>query len=195
MGAAPAARHDDGVTDQPDHDPAPSDSRLRLILAGALVVALVASVVWLVVGLTSRGGDAEGSRQDARDAVMLRSREYVKEAWNYGRADLDDQDTLSGYRDRVLPLITTSFATDFEKTLPLVEQLIAQEGFARTTTVDHLGVESLDPDSAVVIVNGQISETQGERQLQPTPYFWKLDLDKVEGTWRVADLSGFEGAR
>jgi hypothetical protein len=191
VGAAAAARRDDEVTDAP----APDRSRsalLRLVLAGVLAVALVFSIAWLAVGITRRA-DAEESRQAARDAVMLRVREYVKEAWNYGKADLDDQNKLSGYSDRVKPLITTSFATDFDKALPAIEQLIAQQGFARTTTLDHVGVERLDDDSATVLVNGQITETQRGKQLQPSPYFWRLDLDRVDGTWRVSDLSGVGG--
>lgn len=193
MGAAPATRRDDEVTDAPDPDTSRA-GLLRLIVAGVLAVALVASIAWLTVGLAGRA-DTEDSRQGSRDAVMLRAREYVTEAWNYGKADLDDDKKLTGYSERVKPLITTSFGTEFDKTLPVLEQLVDQQGFARTTTVDHLGVERLDNDSATVIVNGQITETQQSKQLQPTPYFWRLDLDQVDGTWRVSDLSGFEGAR
>lgn len=193
MGAAPATRRDDEVTDAPAPD-TPRSGLVRLILAGVLAVALVASIAWLAVGISGRES-AEDSRQGARDAVMLRAREYVKEAWNYGKADLDDNKKLTGYSERVKPLITTSFGTEFEKTLPVLEQLVDKQGFARTTTVDHLGVERLDDDSATVIVNGQITESQQGKQLQPTPYFWRLDLDQVDGTWRVSDLSGFEGAK
>jgi hypothetical protein len=179
------------VTDAPAPDPN-RPALLRLVLAGVLVAALVASIVWLAVGLTRRA-DAEESRQGARDAVMLRVREYVKEAWNYGKADLDDKNRLTGYGERVRPLITTSFGTEFDKTLPVLEQLIAQQGFSRTTTVDHLGVERLDDDSATVLVNGQIAETQQDKQLEPSPYFWRLELDRVDGSWRVSDLSGVGG--
>lgn len=191
MGAAAAARPDDEVTDAPATDSSRSGLP-RLILAGVLAVALVAAIAWLAVGITRRA-DAEESQQGARDAVMLRVREYVKEAWNYGKADLDDQNKLTAYSEQVKPLITTSFGTEFDKTLPVLEQLVAQQGFARTTTLDHVGVERLDGDSATVLVNGQITETQKGKQLQPSPYFWRLDLDKVDGSWRVSDLSGIGG--
>lgn len=175
-------------------DPAPTTtSPLRPVLAGVLALALVGALVWLVVVLVRTTGDE--SVQDQRDAVMLRAREYVKAAWNYGKADLDEQGRLTDYQQRVSPLITTSFNTEFEKTLPVLQQLIDQEGFARTTTVDHLAVEEIDPDSASVIVNGQIAETQGDRRLASQPFIWSLDLERVDGQWRVSDLNGYQGDR
>lgn len=192
MGAPAAARRDDEVTTAPEHTPTNS-SIVRPVLAGVLVLALLGALAWLVVVLVRTTG--EESVQAEREAVMLRAREYVKEAWNYGRADLDDQGRLTDYSERVTPLITTSFGTEFEKTVPVLQQLVAEEGFARTTTVDHLAVESIDPDSASVVVNGQITETQGDQRLSPSPFIWSLDLEQVDGTWLVADLNGYQGAR
>lgn len=190
MGAAPAARHDDGVTPAPDPD---SPSTARLLLALAVVLALVGSLAWLAVGLVGATSDDEPTPE--RDAVLLRAREYVNQAWNYGADDLDGDGKLTAYRERVTPLITTNFNTEFEKTVPVLDQLVAEEGFARTTKVEHLGVESIDADSAVVIVSGQITETQGKETHSPTPFIWRLDLAKVEGTWRVDDLGGYRGDR
>lgn len=191
MGAAAAARRDDEVTTA--HDPAPTTSPVRPALAAVLALLLVASLVWLVVVLVRSTG-AEPV-QERREAVMLRAREYVQAAWSYGRADLDDEGRLTDYQDRVTPLITTSFNTEFEKTVPVLQQLVADEGFARTTTIDQLAVERIDPDSASVIVNGQITETQGDQQLPSTPFIWSLDLEHVEGTWLVSDLNGYQGDR
>jgi hypothetical protein len=170
--------------------------RARSVLTVVLVLALVASLVWLVLGLVGRLGGADESEvgQDDRDAVMLRAREYVTAAWNYSATDLDDSGQLTDYRERVTPLITTAFGTEFEQTAPVLDQLVGEQGFARATTVDHLGVETIDDNSAEVIVNGQITETQGKNELAPQPFFWSLDLEKVDGTWLVADLSGYQGA-
>lgn len=191
MGAHPAARPDDRLTPSPD----PAPARPRLLLAGLLVLALIASLVWLAIGLAAAAtGDEEARGQD-REAVILRAREYVDAAWNYGAGDLDDEQQLTDYRDRVTPLITTSFASEFEKTVPVLQQLINDEGFARQTEVDHVGVETLDADSATAIVSGTITETQGDRQLAPSPFFWELDLEKVDDVWLVSDLGGFQGDR
>ncbi|MBD8870734.1 hypothetical protein [Nocardioides donggukensis] len=177
--------------------PGGTDARrapLRAVLTIVLALALVAGLVWLAVGIAARAGDpAASQRQQDRDAVMLRAREYVAAAWNYGTSDLDDDQVLTSYRERVTPLITTTFRTEFEKSAPVLDQLVAEQGFARQTTVDHLGVESIDADSAQVIVNGEITESQEENSVRPTPFFWLLDLEKVDGTWLVADLDGYQG--
>lgn len=189
---APAA---DRSGDRLNHAPDPASttsSPLRPALAVLLALALVGAVVWLVLAVADRE-DGASSQQSSRDAVMLRTREYVEAAWNYGEKDLDDKGKLTDYRDRVGPLITTSFKTEFDKSVTVLDQLVAQEGFARTTTVEHVGVETLDEDSAQVIVSGLITESQKGKALDPTPYFWEIDLEKIEGAWKVSDLGGFQG--
>lgn len=191
MVAAAADRSGDRLNHAPD-PASTTPSLLRPVLAVLLALALVAAVVWLVFAVTHRE-DGESARQSARDAVMLRTREYVKAAWNYGEKDLDDKNVLTDYRERVRPLITTSFRTEFDKAVTALDQLVADEGFSRTTTVEHIGVETLDEDSAQVIVSGVISESQGGKALAPGPYFWEIDLERIKGSWKVSDLSGFQG--
>lgn len=165
-------------------------SRTRLVVAIALALALVASLVWLVSGLVDRRNqtpDAQGSR----DKVMLAAREYMVAAWNFGAGDLDSEESLTAYRDRVTPLITTSFNTDFDKASTLLEKAVAKEKYSREATVERTAVESLDDDAATVLVGGAATERVSGEQEVVTPYVWTIDLVKVDGAWLVNDFTEY----
>lgn len=161
---------------------------LRTAVAAVLALALVASLAWLVTEVVGRGDD-DNPAQEQRDTVMLKAREYMLAAWNFGRADLSGK-KLTTYSKRVEPLITTSFRTDFEKTLELLEPAVAQEGYARTATVDRMAVESLDSDRATVIVGGETTETVAKKT-RSTPYAWSVTLQHVDGTWLVDEFTEY----
>lgn len=161
---------------------------LRTAAAALLVLALVASLAWLATEAVGRGDD-DNPAQEQRDTVMLKAREYMLAAWNFGRADLSGK-KLTTYSKRVEPLITTSFRTDFEKTLQLLEPAVAQEGYARTATVDRMAVESLDSDRATVIVGGETTETVAKKT-RSTPYAWAVTLQHVDGTWLVDEFTEY----
>lgn len=161
---------------------------LRTAVAAVLALALVASLAWLVTEVVGRGDD-DNPAQEQRDTVMLKAREYMLAAWNFGRADLSGK-KLTTYSKRVEPLITTSFRTDFEKTLQLLEPAVAQEGYARTATVDRMAVESLDSDRATVIVGGETTETVAKKT-RSTPYAWAVTLQHVDGTWLVDEFTEY----
>ncbi|MDT0200759.1 hypothetical protein [Nocardioides sp. AE5] len=166
---------------------------LRAVLLGVLVVALLASVAWLVIEVRDRVGE-ENSAQSERDAVMLRAREWMVEAWNYGPDDLGDDGTLSAYADRVYPLISTSFRADFDNTLALLEANMAESEISMAATVDRVGVESIDADRATVIIGGQLTPTVAGASQGASGYLWRADLVKVNGQWRVDDFNSFGSA-
>lgn len=167
--------------------------RVRQVIAVLLAVALVASLVLLVLALReNRAGDDKA--QESRDAVMLKAREYMLAGWNFGPGDLDGNKKLTAYRSRVEPLITTSFKTDFDKASELLEKAVAGQGYSRKVTVDRVAVETLESDSAVVIVGGESTETVKKEQ-QTGPYAWTITVKKVDGSWLVDDFSEYGAAQ
>lgn len=195
MVAAPG-RADDAVsqTDPSRH----ASPRFRQILFGVLCLAMVAALVVLVVSLMARvdatnKADDHRESQTERNTVMLRTRDWVLAALNYDKGDLGADGQMTDFAEKVTAMQTTTFNAQYEKTLPGLRQLVGKEGFARVTTVQRTGVETIDDDSAQVIVAGLISETQGKRELPPVPYQLLVDLEKIKGKWLIADFGDVGG--
>ncbi|QIX28053.1 hypothetical protein ncot_16730 [Nocardioides sp. JQ2195] len=168
--------------------------RVRRAIAVLLALALVASLVWLVLAFREHRAVDDNPAQENRDAVMLKAREYMLAGWNFGAGDLDENKSLTAYRSRVEPLITTSFKADFDKASELLEKAVASQGYSRRVTVDRVAVESLEEDSAVVIVGGESTESV-KKQEQTGPYAWNITLKKVDDTWLVDDFSEYGAAQ
>jgi hypothetical protein len=131
--------------------------RFRLVLAGVLVLALVGSLVWLGLVLAGRSDGDTASRQGDRETVVLRAKEWMGAFGRFDRQDLDDGKVLTGYRDRLEPLVATGFTCyglDLEQTIAATSQLVAQSKVSTSTSVDRAGVQSIDDDSATVIISG-----------------------------------------
>lgn len=124
---------------------------------------------------------------------MARTSDWVKAALNYSKADLGPDNDLTSFGEKVSAMLTTTFRAQYEKTLPGLRELILKEGFARVTTVQRTGVETMDDDSARVLVAGLVSETQGKTELPPVPYQLLVELEKVEGKWLIAEFGDVGG--
>lgn len=163
--------------------------RLRQVLAAVLAVALVASLAWLAMGLKDKFAD--DPTQDNRDKVMLKARSYMLAISTFGPDDLDERKQLTGYEDRVLPLLTTSYKTDFKKFSAALAQGVATNKSEGTATVDREAVESLSDDSATVIVAGSQSRAEGRKQVS-ADFVLRISLKKVDGQWKVDSQDEFE---
>ena len=179
----------------PSHD-RPAASPLRPLIAGALaLVSLVCAglLVWLLVS------DGSASQtQESREDVMSITDQFVKRLGAYGPDQLDDSGQMPEYRAQVTEVITDKFAADFESQVEAVEQLVAQGGVARDTTVFATGVSSVDDDSARVLVAGSFNDTytqesrKGEPRTieqEPLPFRFSVDLVRVDGEWLVDDFT------
>jgi len=188
---APADRRDDGVNHPNATAPAPASAspRFRLALAGVLALALVASVVWLAFAATGREGGDGADRGSDRETVMVRAKEWMTAFGSYSPEDLDDKNVLTAYRERVDPLIATGFTcggVTFEEYASALDRQVAAQKFSMTSTVERTGVESLDDDSAVVILSGQVSGGRNGKPVQPRDFQMLVDLQKIDGSWQVA---------
>ncbi|RYP82935.1 hypothetical protein EKO23_20705 [Nocardioides guangzhouensis] len=163
--------------------------RFRLALAGVLAVALVASVVWLAVAATGRDGGAAANNQSVRETVMVRAKEWMTAFGSYSPEDLDGKQVLTAYRQRVEPLIATGFTcggVTFEEYASALDRQVAAQKFTMTTSVERTGVESLDDDSAVVVLSGQVAGGRDGKAVEPRDFQMLVDLQRIDGSWQVA---------
>jgi Mce-associated membrane protein len=189
----------DPVTPDPEEPKAAPAGRFRQVLLGVLVIALLASAGVLVWLLAQRQGDAGGT-QSERDAVLRQTEQFVLRLNTYGPDGLDDQGHLATYQKQVDEVITSKFAAAFEKDgLPIAEQVVAQAGYSRTAKVYGSGVESIDPDSAKVIIAGGFTSSYPDPkhpddaakriESDPDVLRWEVDLVRSGDSWLVDDYA------
>jgi Mce-associated membrane protein len=192
VATAPAPGDDAEVTSEHPTS-APRAALFRLVLLGALVLALVASVVSAAVLYSHRHGDAGTILQADREAAMASTQQFVLRVNTYGPSLLDSNGQMPEYRSRVKAVITPKFAVSFDQGVTVAEQSVKNYGVDRTCAVFATGVEQIDTDSAQVLVAGSFSETlknkSGKRVSagEPAPFRLRVSLDKIDGRWLVDD--------
>ncbi|GAA4377298.1 hypothetical protein [Nocardioides caricicola] len=183
-------------------DPAPGNQpnqRFRLVLLVVLLVALVASAATLGWLLVDREGGGSDNQAD-REAVMSQTEQFVLRLNTYGPDQLDGQGHLTEYRDQVKEVITAKFASDFETSgLPIAEETVKTAGYGRTAEVYGVGVESIDADSATVLVAAGLTGSYPDPKQPDDPskrvdadedvLRWAVDLVKTDGEWLVDDYT------
>jgi hypothetical protein len=181
---------------------APKAARFRLVLLVVLLLALVASIVWIPVLLAHRqvtvlgrevGTDDAAVVQSDREAAMAATEQFVLRVNTYGPKLLDADGQMPEYRSRVKAVITPKFAASFDKSVSVAEQSVKSYGLDRTCAVFATGVEVIDSDSAQVLVAGSISQTVRNRTGrrvptgEPSPFRLRVSLDRIDGSWLVDD--------
>jgi len=176
--------------------------RFRLVLLGALLLALVTTLLWIPFLLAHRqitvfgrtlGTDDAAVVQADREAVMAATEQFVLRVNTYGPKLLDADAQMPAYRTRVKDVITPKFAASFDKSVSVAEQSVKAYGLDRTCAVFATGVEVIDSDSAQVLVAGSISQTvlnrKGKRVStgEPSPFRLRVSLDQIDGKWLVDD--------
>ena len=187
-------------------DPTPEDrpnATFRLVLLVVLLLLLIASAAVLGWLLVDRSGEADDSQAE-REAVMSQTEQFVLRLNTFGPDQLDDDGHLTEYQQQVSDVITPKFATDFaSEGLPIAESTVTDAGYARTAEVFGLGVESLDGDSATVIVAAGLTgsypdpkapDDSGKRvEADEDVLRWEVDLVKTDGEWLVDDYTPVTG--
>jgi hypothetical protein len=163
-------------------------TRLATILAGLCAVLLVGGLV-LGVWLRERSGDMERADKDHVDVVQAAQRFTV--TWN----TMDPEDA-EGYVSRVDDLITDKFREEaFGGQDEEAVKLIREGGITSDAKVlvngdgiPLVGVSTIDPNSAVVMVVADSNRTVNKQRVQ-RHWRWQLELVKQDGQWLVDDLS------
>ena len=183
----------------PEEPSAAPHGRFRVILLGILVVALLAAAGTLLWLLAERRGAADEA-QSEREAVQRQTEQFVLRLNTYGPEGLDAQGHLADYGKQVVAVITPKFAADFEKDgLPIAEQVVAEAGYSRSVKVYGVGVESIDADSAKVIVAAGMTGSYPDPKhpkddakrvaSDPDILRWEVDLVRSDGAWLVDDYA------
>lgn len=190
------------TTAEPTPEKQPN-ATFRLVLLVVLLVLLIASAATLAWLLLDRRGEAD-SLQSEREAVMSQTEQFVLRLNTLDPEQLDDSGHLAEYQQQVAEVVTPTFAADFETNgLPLAERLVTQAGYARNAEVFGLGVESLDGDSATVIVAAGLTgsypdpkdpENATKRvEADEDVLRWEVDLVRTDGEWLVDDYTPVTG--
>jgi hypothetical protein len=155
----------------------------RAIAAVLAVVVLVtaAVVVYELVSVRPRYLDAQADTRARTEAVRSAER-FVVEANNFDASDLP---TL---KQRIGPLLTTKFRTDFESTIDDILTQIEQAKLVSKGEVLRSAVASVDSDSAEVLVvaDANAKSSFGTRVRH---FRWSVDLVKVDGDWLVDNFT------
>lgn len=184
----------------PDDQPNPT---FRLVLLVVLLVVLVASAATLGWLLLDRRGEASDVQAE-REAVMSQTEQFVLRLNTLSPDQLDDEGHLAEYEQQVSEVVTPKFETDFETNgLPLAERLVTQAGYARTAEVFGVGVQSLDGDSATVLVAAGLTgsypdpkapdDSSRRVDADEDVLRWEVDLVRSDGEWLVDDYTPVTG--
>jgi Mce-associated membrane protein len=155
----------------------------RGITAVLAVIVLVAAalVVYELVSVRPRYLDAQAEDQ-ARTAAVRSAERFVVEANNFDASDLP---TL---KQRISPMLTTKFRTDFESTIDDILAQIEQAKLVSKGEVLRSAVASVDSDSAEVLVVADAS-AKSSFGTRARHFRWSVDLVKVDGSWLVDNFT------
>jgi hypothetical protein len=175
----------DAVTSSPTERRRPwmSAGLSRGIAAVLAVIVLVAAavVVYELVSVRPRYLDAR-AEEHARTEVVRSAERFVVEANNFDASDLP---TL---KQRIAPMLTTKFRTDFESTIDDILTQIEQAKLVSKGEVLRSAVASVDADSAEVLVVADAS-AQSSFGTRARHFRWSVDLVKVDGRWLVDNFT------
>lgn len=150
-------------------------------VAALVAVAALAVIVAQLFVVRPAVADIEEEAQ-VRGAVVRAAERFTVEVNNYDAAAVD---TL---KERVGPLLTTRFRTDFEKS---IDDLLVQIEEAKLTSKGEVlksAVASVDADSATALVVADAA-TESVFDRRARHFRWEIELDKVDGEWLVDNFT------
>jgi Mce-associated membrane protein len=161
--------------------------RYALPVAAVLVLLLVAGVAAGIWALT-RPASTTQQQADARpDAVAAASR-FAASVNTYDVAD------LAAYNSRVTPLLTSTFAQQFKASTEGLLSAYAKTKLKSTGKVRQAAVESIDSDSAKVLVAVDAETVPAGLLTNPPRLRWQVSLVKQRGRWLVDDFASIDPA-
>lgn len=176
----------------------------RVVLAAVLALALVAAVAWLVLEVREyRDADTDAPGAEEREAVIATTTDYIDALWNYSRKDLGKDKLMGSVREDTEALVTSGFTLktaqglelDLDKWMTAINAQVASGKVRKSeTTVRQIGVERLGEDSAeVVLYTSSVATGKKGQHGNPVIGLWQVDLQKVDGDWKVDQQAPFEG--
>lgn len=156
---------------------APSLFVALVAVVGLVLVASIGAIVWLARGDSADASTSTGDA-DLRGELVGVAEQFFVEANTYDFTDVAD------YKGRVHPLMTEQNRKTFDATMQQIAEGFADIKARATGTVRRAAVETVDDDSATVMVTGdaQFDSTRLERTYFPR---WEVALRLVDGEWLV----------
>ncbi|MBM0125867.1 hypothetical protein [Pimelobacter simplex] len=156
-------------------------------VALVLVAVLLAGVALGVRALV-RPVSAQQEHADARaDAVAAASR-FATSVNTYDVTD------VPAYTDRVSALLTEPFAEQFRASTDGLLAAYAETGLKSRGKVRQAAVDSIDSDSAQVLVAVDAETTPAGLLTNPPRLRWEVSLVREKGAWLVDDFRAVEAA-
>lgn len=181
------------------HEPGSAARPQRRLIVAVLCLALAAALAVLVVlALAARDterppGGGYGSAAERNDVLAV-TEQFALRTQSYGPKDLDAKGKLTAYADRVEDLLTTKFRADFEQGILLAEATVAQAKLEVKSSVNSVGVVSIDGDHATALVAWETTSRYGDAEFGDSRQVRsKIDLVKVKGDWLVDDFEPVTG--
>jgi len=145
-------------------------------MASLVLVASVGAVVWLAQQDAASADPADDA--DLRGDLTGVAEQYFVEANTYDFTNVPD------YKSRVHPLMTDQNRRTFDATMQQIAGGFAEIKARATGTVRQAAIETLDGDSATVMVTGdaQFDSTRIKRTYYPR---WEIVLVHVGSGWLV----------
>lgn len=175
--------HDPNL-DAPTTDDRPTSRPWLATTLAALCVLTVIGGAVLMGWLNGETEDNTAAEQDRIEAMQAAER--FTETWNTFRPK--DADT---YLERVSPLLSTKFRTEFEDAAEdVVTGITQQRLFSKGEVlkdgdgVPLVGIASIDGDSAEVLVVSDAKRVAGGQRVL-RHWRWQVSLVKVDGEWLV----------
>jgi len=149
-----------------------------------LVVIAVIGVLVGVAGLVVPRVIGDGGEDADRSAVAARVNDFATVYNTYDVADLPD------YQQRMKPLLTPGYYTEFERiTGAVFGALESKDQKSGDANVLAVAVDSIDDDSAVAIVavDASITTSADEAAVQRR-FRWKVTLSRSGDDWLVSQF-------
>lgn len=171
---------DDGIESDLDHheSSAPRDTNLRAVFAVTVVLLLILVAAAVFAFTQLRDHRQLQSADDDRASALNTAQQFAL------RMDTFDGQKLKDYESKINGMLTTRAKGEFGQSFPAFEKVYQQGKATGTGTVRAAGVETIDPDSATVLVihDRLVKSTFGNQQQYLR---WSIQLDKVGGVWKV----------
>jgi len=167
--------------------PEPGLARLGLavMLACGLVIAVVLGLL-VVARSTAADGGTDGGAVNAEVAADLQARSEAQSAVRTFVANFNSYSVknIDGYRDRLRPLLTPTFARSFDLAIDNIIKSVKVTKLRSSGEVLRTAVSSIDGQNATVLVVADATARSafGERIRH---FRWKVTLVQRDGRWLV----------
>jgi Mce-associated membrane protein len=171
---------DDGIESDLDHhqSTAPKATNLRVVLVVTVVMLLILVVAAVFAFNQFRDHQQLQTADDDRASAVNTAQQFAL------RMDTFNGQKLKDYQTKVNAMLTTRAKGEFQQSFPAFEKVYQQGKAVGTGTVRAAGVETIDQDSATVLVihDRLVKSTFGNQQQYLR---WSIQLDKIGGAWKV----------